>query len=222
MKNLTQFIPDHIENVAFDWNGTLLNDLDHCIRVTNTVLEEYALPAITVDHYRGIFRFPVRDYYQDLGFCFGSEPFESVSNRWMACYNDGVDTVDLFEQSEDLIRGLHQDGVHCSILSAALEKDIHNLLGHHGIDDCFQEVFGLDHSHATSKIQRGRDLLECLGKSAEKVLLIGDTDHDFEVAKTLGMSVIILADGHQGYHRLKELPCVVLENRYLDCDQVKK
>jgi phosphoglycolate phosphatase len=214
MLHLTNYIPDHIEDVAFDWNGTLLNDLEYCVSVTNSLLVEHQLPHLTVERYREVFRFPVQDYYQDLGFDFVNHAFETVSNAWMARYNSAVLKLDLFDQSEELIRELHTNGVPCAILSAAQEKDIHDLLRHHRLDDCFHQVFGLDHSHATSKKQRGKELLECLGKPAEKVMLIGDTDHDFEVAHALGMEVLILADGHQTYERLSKLPCQVLRTRY--------
>src|SRR5690606_5670977 len=98
MLNITKYIPDGIEDVAFDWNGTLLNDVSYCLTVTNSLLLEHRLPHLSVERYRQIFRFPVRDYYQDLGFDFVSQPFETVSDQWVTRYNAAAHTIDLFDQ----------------------------------------------------------------------------------------------------------------------------
>jgi phosphoglycolate phosphatase len=44
----------------------------------------------------------------------------------------------------------------------------------------------------------------------KKVLFIGDTDHDFEVASSIGVDCLLIANGHQSKERLlKVTPNVV-------------
>jgi phosphoglycolate phosphatase len=42
---------------------------------------------------------------------------------------------------------------------------------------------------------------------ASDVVLLGDTTHDFEVAKELGCNCILIASGHQSYEKLKHTGC---------------
>jgi phosphoglycolate phosphatase len=216
MQSLTRHIPAGTETIVFDWNGTLLNDIDFCLSITNAMLEEFALPQLTRSRYRDIFTFPVQSYYQQLGFDFSKNPFSELAQQWMQTYTaDVTSQADLFEQTEELISELKNSGYRLAILTAAIESDVHGLLAHHGLDDAFDEVFGLDHCEATSKAELGRQLFACMQLDPGKTLLIGDTDHDFEVGHQLGASTLLLADGHQSYERLQPLACKVLPTRYL-------
>ena len=47
------------EHIIWDWNGTILNDVEHAVMVMNTLLDEHQLPLIDRDYYREIFDFPV-------------------------------------------------------------------------------------------------------------------------------------------------------------------
>jgi|SRR6056297_141300 len=215
MRNLTQHIPTGADTIVFDWNGTLLDDVDYCLSITNAMLEEFALPQLTRTRYRDIFSFPVQGYYQQLGFDFSRHPFPELATRWMQTYTANVTSnADLFQQTEALIAELKNSGYRLAILTAAIESDVHELLAHHCIDDAFDEVYGLDHCEASSKVERGKQLFASMGLSPGKTLLIGDTDHDFEVGQALGASTLLLADGHQNYERLQPLECTVLPTRY--------
>lgn len=215
MRSLTQHIPAGTETIVFDWNGTLLNDIEHCLSITNAMLDEYALPQLTRSRYRDIFAFPVQDYYRQLGFDFTRHPFPELAERWMRDYTANVTSrADLFDQTETLIRNLKGRGYRLAILTAAIESDVHDLLAHHAIDDAFDEVFGLDHCEASSKVERGRQMVEAMALDPGRTLLIGDTDHDFEVGQDLGVPTLLLADGHQSYARLQRLACNVLPSRY--------
>jgi len=215
MRNLTRLIPAETETIVFDWNGTLLDDIDYCLSITNKMLEEFALPQLTRTRYRSIFSFPVQSYYQQLGFDFAKHPFPELAARWMRSYTANVTArADLFQQTEGLIEDLKNSGYRLAILTAAIESDVHELLVHHGIDEAFDEVYGLDHCEASSKVERGQQMYAAMGLDAARTLLIGDTDHDFEVGQALGAPTLLLADGHQSYERLEPLACTVLPTRF--------
>ena len=54
-------------HIVWDWNGTLLDDVDAGIGALNRMLADRGLPAITRDFYRARFRFPVRPLYFEIG-----------------------------------------------------------------------------------------------------------------------------------------------------------
>jgi phosphoglycolate phosphatase len=63
-------------HIIWDWNGTLLDDKWLCIESINLVLKARDLQPIDEERYSRIFRFPVKDYYKEVGFDFSTEPFE--------------------------------------------------------------------------------------------------------------------------------------------------
>ena len=58
------------ELILWDWNGTLLDDVELCENALNRLLQRYGYPQ-RYDHeqYRAIFGFPVEDYYVPPQLC---------------------------------------------------------------------------------------------------------------------------------------------------------
>ena len=65
--------------VIWDWNGTLLDDGWLFVEVMNSILRSRGMNTITLEKYREIFGFPVKDYYLKLGFDLEKEPFEKTT-----------------------------------------------------------------------------------------------------------------------------------------------
>ena len=73
--------------VIWDFNGTLLDDVQAGIDSVNTLLVEREIPTVeSVEKYREVFRFPIIDYYRALGFDFDAEPYEIIAHEWVENY----------------------------------------------------------------------------------------------------------------------------------------
>ncbi|MBN2637266.1 MAG: HAD hydrolase-like protein, partial [Prolixibacteraceae bacterium] len=82
-------------------------------------------------------------------------------------------------------------------------------LQHNKIFKYFEDAAGLGDHYAVSKIERGQQLLEKFQLNKTKTFIIGDTIHDFEVARELGIKCILVADGHQSEERLRSTGAIV-------------
>jgi phosphoglycolate phosphatase len=201
--------------IIWDWNGTLLNDLELSVSSIGQVLRENGLPEISTDRHRETFGFPVREYYQRIGFDLGRLSFEELSRSFIERYSSRVLECDLYPGARELLSALQGRGVRQAVLSAAEEGHLRLQLGHCGILGYFDEVFGLSDTHAASKIERGQELIGRLDCPRGEILLIGDTDHDLEVARELDVDALLLGDGHQAYERLIARHSRVLRSRSL-------
>jgi phosphoglycolate phosphatase len=102
-----------------------------------------------------------------------------------------------------------------SILSAAPEVHLHEITKKFDIHSHFENIFGLSHVFGDSKIQRGHELLKRIKHKRDEIILIGDTNHDLEVGKALGVSVLLVADGHQSYDILRKAHEKVIKTRFV-------
>jgi phosphoglycolate phosphatase len=75
-----------INTIIWDWNGTLLDDVDMCIESINILLKRRNLDMLSRKRYRDIFTFPVRDYYETAGFNFSKEPWDKVAHEFIDLY----------------------------------------------------------------------------------------------------------------------------------------
>jgi phosphoglycolate phosphatase len=193
---------NNYKHVIWDWNGTLLNDVDFCRKIINRILIENNLPELSLKKYRGIFTFPVQNYYQTAGLDFTKTSFEILGKDFIDEYESKKLTCSLFENSEIVLSGIHKKGIGQSVLSAYLHDNLVNILDHYNLTKYFDNIIGLDNIYAGSKTHLGLSLVEQLNLTKEQILFIGDTLHDAEVAEAMGVNSILIASGHQVKEKL--------------------
>ncbi|MGZ3789700.1 MAG: HAD family hydrolase [Bacteriovorax sp.] len=191
------------EHIIWDWNGTLLDDVGHAVSVMNGLLEEHHLPPLDRERYRSIFEFPVLHYYQALGFDFEKEPFESLCHRFVDRFMVHFRDLPLVPEMRSFLFQLHQEQRTQSVLSATDQPNLNSMISHFELGDIFRFVFGIDNKMAGSKLERGHELIKNSNILAEKTVIVGDTLHDLEVGRSLGIDVVLVSHGHQDRERLK-------------------
>ncbi|MDA0339752.1 MAG: HAD hydrolase-like protein [Proteobacteria bacterium] len=202
---------EHYGHIIWDWNGTLLDDIALCVEVNSAIMVDHGLPELSVDRYQALFGFPIEDYYQRLGFDFAKTPFADLADRYIVDYNARARDMPLHKGALEALKYIAGLGKKQSLLSAAQQDHVEEMLGHFGLSEHFHHIYGVTGRYAASKIERGRQLIVEAGVAPEETLLIGDTDHDHEVAEDLGIDVLLVASGHQSYERLKDRHHAVVE-----------
>lgn len=191
------------QHIIWDWNGTLLDDAWLCVEIMNQQLAIHDLPDMSLADYAAVFRFPVRDYYADLGFDFGRTSFESLSDFFILHYDSRKGECALREGGLAALQKTHQNGVSQSIISASEHNSLIEIVGQHGIRDLFSGVHGIDNHHAAGKTEIGLQWIAEADIDPKSALFIGDTTHDYEVAAAMGVDCILLTSGHQTRTRLE-------------------
>ena len=202
MKNLKKSGLSTVRNIIWDFNGTLLNDLDICIDSINTLLERRNLSRIDRKRYLEIFTFPVRDYYSIAGFDFEKESFETVAVEFMDLYLDKAPDSPLHKDVKEVLRHFNGKGYRQIILSAMEQEELTKLVRKNGIEPFFERVFGISDHLGGGKLGLAGRAIADTGFIPEQTCLVGDTLHDAEVAEKLGINCILIADGHQSESRL--------------------
>ena len=199
-------------HIIWDWNGTLLNDVWLCVDMMNRVLRENDLPEITTDEYKKVFDFPVKRYYEKLGFDFNKVSFEKVGTDFIRYYNERHYECELQPGAVEALAGLKKTGVGLSLLSAREESDLLLELKNREVFHFFDRVSGLNDHYADGKTENGKKLIRDLGLKHHEVVFIGDTLHDAEVADSIGADCILIARGHHNPERLVEAGVPVFDS----------
>ncbi len=190
-------------HIIWDWNGTLLDDAWLCVEVMGTMLKEHGLPQVDLEKYREIFDFPVKDYYQKLGFDFNKESFEIVGMEFMIRYNQRQKECRLHSGVPELLKAIGKKGYIQCILSAREQNELLQEIRDAGLFSCFSLIFGTDDHYAHGKTDVGLRMLADLGIAKNKILFIGDTLHDAQVATEMGIDCILIPNGHHDAGRLE-------------------
>jgi phosphoglycolate phosphatase len=209
MKPLHPHLKDK-KHVIWDWNGTLLSDIDHAVNVVNRLLREEGLPQITIEQYKSIFSFPIIEYYKRLGFDCAPEKFHDLCERFNQHFHDELHTCTLWPGVRETLAHVKASGKVQSILSASEHNLLNNSVRQFGLTDLFDHIIGIADKKAGSKVDRGRELIRKVNLPLEHTIMIGDTDHDLEVGEALGIDIILVDHGHQETARLKAAHSKVL------------
>lgn len=186
----------------------------------NAILEQHGIQKLDQQRYLQEFGFPVQDYYGRIGLNKEETPFEEISKVFIQNYDSGLDRTSLHPHVDEVLKELKMAGMTQSILSASQEEDLHKIVKNFGIADYFTAMVGLDNHHAKSKVERGLQWMKDCGIKSGEAIMIGDTLHDLEVARSLGCDCILVSQGHQHHRRLekghdKVMSSLVQVKRYL-------
>lgn len=190
-------------HVIWDWNGTLLDDLDLCVELINGILGRNGLPTVDRAGYHAEFNFPVRDYYRRIGLEVEGQGFERLSAEFIGGYEQRRLECGLHDGALEALAAVEAAGLTQSILSAYRQETLQEIVAHFGLTARFIRLNGLSDIYAHGKIELGRRWLRELGLPPADVLLIGDTLHDAEVARELGVDCALVAGGHHPESRLR-------------------
>jgi phosphoglycolate phosphatase len=205
------------QHILWDFNGTLMDDAWLCLEVMNKMLAQRGFPGILPEQYAEIFDFPVEGYYQRAGWDLEKYPFEQLSDEFMAGYHARKLECGLHSGSREVLSRLQADGIPQSVISAAEQSMVVDLLNHYQIEQFFSSVRGLDNHHAAGKTAIGVQYVQQLGIEPQKILLVGDTVHDFQVAQAMGTDCVLVSSGHHSRQRLEATGARVYDR----LDQIK-
>lgn len=198
-------------HILWDFNGTILDDVDAGIKSVNKLLSDRGLPTVdSRERYHEVFGFPIIDYYRRLGFDFEKEPYEVIAPIWVEQYLINVKESPIFDDIRKTVSLFSEMGAKQIVLSATEIEMLKKQLFLVGCLDLFDDVLGLDNIHAASKIRLAE---KWRAENPDAVpLMIGDTVHDAEVAEKIGANCILIARGHQSRRTLEKMGCPVYEN----------
>ena len=153
----------------------------------------------------------MRAYYEKL-FDFEAESFEKLGSEWMERYEAGKLKCGLAEGAREMVELLYSKGIPQYVLSAYSEDKLRALLTHYKLDGFMREAKGLDNIYAHSKSELGIELIAKIKETGDRILMVGDTLHDAEVAAEMGIDAILINRGHQNGDKLKSAGCNVLDS----------
>ena len=192
-----------VKTIIWDWDGTLLDDLDLSLESVNILLKERNIPTLSIEKYKDIFGFPVVDYYVKAGFDFEKEAFEVPAKQYVKLYAAGASELKLFPDVVDTLTFFKENNYRQIVLSAMKDDNLKLMIHNAEISHFFDGIFGIKDNYAREKVSLGKQVVENLKLNPAECLMIGDTLHDAEVSEQCGFNCILFSGGHVSKQRLE-------------------
>jgi phosphoglycolate phosphatase-like HAD superfamily hydrolase len=198
-----------VRHLIWDWNGTLLDDINLVVAATNEVFAQVGGPVVNIDEHRSKFRRPIASYYAEvLGRPVDVEEFALLNRMFHDAYRAALPDCQLrdgvIEALTDWIGGQ-------SLLSMWFHDELVPCVEKYGLTKYFTRVDGLcvevgGDGKAASLIEH----LDRLKLSGADCVMIGDSVDDALAARSVGAPCVLVTGGFTDATRLRAhgAPCV--------------
>lgn len=186
-------------HIIWDWNGTLLNDIGASLASVNDMLAMRGREPIGIDYYRECIGVPIIRFYEKV-FDLPNEDYSIIIKQYNNGYLHHLKDCGLSENAVEVLDYFARKGVKQAIVSSSNNEQLYANVRKYGIFDRFEAVLGAADYFAGSKIERA---VEYLSKSeGYRALVVGDLEHDAEMAAELGADCVLITSGHENRQRL--------------------
>ena len=187
--------------ILWDWNGTLADGMEASLKSTNDILARRNMPPISREQYYSYIDTPISRFYEHL-FDLNEVTMEIIGQEFYESYPKHFQS--LHQGVEALLAQLQTAGVRQVILTSGNTQVVDGYLRRFGIREHFESILGADDLLATSKVERGIAWMQNQQIPAREAIMLGDTLHDYDVAKAMGIDCILFSGGHQSRRDLQK------------------
>lgn len=198
-------------HVIWDWNGTLLNDIGASLASVNDMLARRGMAEIDVHRYRECIGIPIKVFYEQV-FELEKEDYPALLAEYNAGYMHHLSECGLTEGAEEALGYFRSRGIKQAIVSSSNNEQLQRNTVSFGIADYFEKILGSADYLAGSKIDRARAYLEASSDENQSVLVVGDLEHDADLAAEIGADCVLLSSGHEKPERLKNANVPIIGN----------
>ncbi|MFV0379506.1 MAG: HAD family hydrolase [Anaerorhabdus sp.] len=203
-----------IELIIWDWNGTLLDDLDLGYSLLNDALRNEGLNELeNISKYKNVFEFPVIEMYRKLGFNCDEKNFDKISSNYIQNYMKSYEASSmLHNEAIDLLQYFMDKGIKNTLMSASQIKILLKQASFFKCDHLFDELVGVSDIYASSKQDEALNWIKTCDVPLDRIVWVGDSTHDYECAVALGVRCILIDHGHQSYEVLSKCNNEIIHN----------
>ena len=172
--------------LAFDWNGTLVDDAERARGAANRVLRELGLTELTKAEFTRTFTLPMRQFFLSVGV--PERRADEAEARW----NEEMATQDarLSVGAMEILETAAECGIPVVVVSAAALESVHRDARRLNIDHLLSEVIASVRDKASA-------LAQLVSRELGSVIYVGDVEYDMRAALAAGAYPIGFGRGYR-------------------------
>lgn len=192
--------------IVFDWDGTLMDSVDRIVACVRAAITELGLAPRSRQQISNIIGLGLHEAITTL--YAGSD--EAFVARMTASYRrqflaENPTPSRLFDGAGETVRTLHDAGYLLGVATGKGRRGLDENLVQSGLGSLFHATRCAD--DAPSKPHPGmlEQLMEVLGATPERTLMVGDTIYDLEMARNAGADSVAVSYGVHDRSRLERV-----------------
>ena len=181
--------------LVFDWDGTLLDSAAHIACALQSAFRDLDLPVPTTEAARHVIGLGLEDAMMYLNPGLDRARYAEVADRYRVHFLAGDHAVELFPAVASGIAALNQQGYLLAVATGKSRRGLDRVLDHTGLRAYFHATRCADECFSKPHPEMLEQLMNQLGATRQRTLMIGDTSHDLQMAQNAGVPSLAVSYG---------------------------
>ncbi len=191
--------------LVFDWDGTVADSLHHIVAAMEAAIDAVQLPARSREQLLGIIGLgmqeAVRELYPDVDIALRQQMIESYSRNYLAATTG---KTMLFSKVKDTLEQLLDQGYMLAVATGKSRRGLERAFVDTDIKQYFHTSRCADETFSKPHPQMLIDIMQTMHMRPGQTVMIGDSQHDLQMAANANVSSVAVSYGAQPLQRLLE------------------
>jgi len=212
-------MPKRFDLIVFDWDGTLANSTQMIVDCMREASKDSGLPLPSEQEAVSIIGLGMREAVNVLFGNISPEQYALLTDRYRYYYYAKDEETVLFEGVYESIIELKRLGFDLAIATGKGRNGLNKSLDLSGLKPYIDATRTVDECFSKPHPQMLHDIMDELVINPERVLMIGDTSFDLQMAKNANISSLAVTYGAHPIDKLLEHQPLAHFERFLDVNQ---
>ncbi len=182
--------------IIFDWDGTLIDSQSHIVDSMRGAILEEGLEVPDDDEIRHIIGLSLPVAITRLLPEVGKEQVQRIADGYRELFfRDSHRMEQMFEGVDDIIRDLHGRGYQLAVATGKSRRGLDLGLQMTGLGKYFHITRCADETRSKPHPQMLEEILTDLDLRPRQAVMVGDTQYDMDMARSIGMDSLAVTYG---------------------------
>ncbi|HEY8118936.1 MAG TPA: HAD-IA family hydrolase [Methylophilaceae bacterium] len=195
-------MPRNFDLIVFDWDGTLADSTGMIVDCIREASAEINLPVPDKSVARKVIGLGLKEAIASLFGDLSPEQYRQLTARYRAHYFQRDEETLLYEGVHNAIVNLKQQGFILAVATGKGRNGLNLSLERSGLVSYFLATRCVDECYSKPHPQMLLELMDELGATPERTLMIGDTSYDLQMAQNANVASLAVS---YGAHHLENL-----------------
>lgn len=186
---------ERFDLVVFDWDGTVLDSAGAIVRSIMAACVDLGLPVPTEERARYVIGLGLGDALRHAVPELEVEAYPRMVERYRHHYLSSDHELSLFPGVGESIAWLSEQGCLLGVATGKSRVGLNRALAHSGLGAYFHATRCADECFSKPHPAMLEQLMDELGVTPERTLMIGDTTHDLQMARNAGVAGLAVSFG---------------------------
>ncbi|AVZ78937.1 HAD family hydrolase [Zoogloeaceae bacteirum Par-f-2] len=183
------------ELIVFDWDGTLLDSAAAIVSSIQAACRDLGLPEPSPSRARHVIGLGLGDALRHAVPALPERDYPRMVERYRHHYLSRDHELTLFPGVFEMIESLAARGRLLAVATGKSRVGLNRALAHSGLGPFFHATRCADECFSKPHPAMLEQLMDELGVSPERALMVGDTTHDLQMAKNAGVAGLAVSFG---------------------------